>query len=381
MSTPSDSPRRQQVLVLDPGLKDLRSHHHVINRNLAGRAADAGMGLEVLANHRAVAANFPYSVKSVFRRGIYEDSPALGDAPFAALVADHARDVSRCLTASGPAAVVVHSATAAFLQGLGAALAGADHRVNAVVVQLMFHPLGLATGAVDPGPSTTRYAEAFRRLRAAEHRLGRPLHLSTSCHEFRRVFEGLGAGAVDVHPYALLAEAERMAWTGVRQAVQTASRSNRRQAFLFGGDLKLDKGLAWVAAALPALLAEHHDVDFLMHLGDNRFADPRLDLLRRHVVEMAARWPHLRLVEGHIAPRDWDRMLESADFLLIPYDPNAYRWKTSGIFWEALFKCRPGAVIAVTKGTWMEREAVAAALDVSTVEFGNTAELGAVLRR
>jgi hypothetical protein len=74
-------------------------------------------------------------------------------------------------------------------------------------------------------------------------------------------------------------------------------------------------------------------------------------------------------------------MIASTDFLLIPYDPGAYRWKTSGMFWEALLKCRPGAVIAVTRDTWMEREAVATALDVTAVEFGNTAALSAALRR
>ena len=74
-------------------------------------------------------------------------------------------------------------------------------------------------------------------------------------------------------------------------------------------------------------------------------------------------------------------MIAAADFLLIPYDPGAYRWKTSGIFWEALLKGRPGTVIAVTKGTWMEQEAVATGIDIATVEFGNTAELSAVLRR
>jgi hypothetical protein len=50
------------------------------------------------------------------------------------------------------------------------------------------------------------------------------------------------------------------------------------------------------------------------------------------------------------------------------------------MFWEALLKCRPDTVIAVTKGTWMEREANAMALDVTAVEFGNTAELSAALR-
>jgi hypothetical protein len=51
------------------------------------------------------------------------------------------------------------------------------------------------------------------------------------------------------------------------------------------------------------------------------------------------------------------------------------------MFWEALLKCRPDTAIAVTKGTWMEREAGATALDVTAVEFGNTAALSAALRR
>ena len=381
MSTPSTSPCRQQVLVLDPGLKDSRTHHHVINRHLAAYATGLATGIHVVSHRRAIAAEFPYPVTPAFRRGVYEDSPALDAAAFAAIVDDHIQDLARILATPYPTAVIVHTATAAFLQALGATLAAGGHHVGSAVIQLMFHPLGLAVGEVDPEASMARYTDAFRRLRHAQRQCGTSVHLSTSCREFAQVFEGLEAGPVDVHPYALLAEAERMEWLQRRPATREIAGSARRRALLFGGDLKLDKGIAWVAAALPVLLAEHHDVEFFVHLGDNRFADPRLDLLRRHVVEMATRWPHLRVVEGHIAPPDWDGMIASADFLLIPYDPNAYRWKTSGIFWEALFKGRPGAVIAVTKGTWMEREAAATALDVIAVEFGNTAELSAVLRR
>jgi len=381
VSTPSASPCRQQVLVLDPGLKDSRTHHHVINRNLAAYAAGLTTGIRVASHRRAIAAEFPYPVTPVFRRGMYEDSPALDAAAFAAIVDDHIRDLTRILATPAPTAVVVHTATAAFLQALGSTLAAGGHQVGSAVIQLMFHPLGLAVGEVDPEASMARYTDAFRCLRQAERQCGTSVHLSTSCREFAQTFAGLGAGVVDVHPYALLAEAERMEWLQRRPATRTVAGSARRRALLFAGDLKLDKGIAWVAAALPTLLAEHHDVDFFVHLGDNRFADPRLDLLRQRVVELAAQCPHLKIVEGHIAPPDWDVMIASTDFLLIPYDPGAYRWKTSGIFWEALLKGRPGAVIAVTRDTWMEREAVATALDVTAVEFGNTAELSAVLRR
>ena len=367
--------------MLDPGLKDRRTHHHAINRNLAAYAARLATGIHVVSHRRAIAAEFPYPVTPVFRRGIYEDSPALDAAAFAAIVDDHIRDLTRILATPYPTAVVVHTATAAFLQALGATLAAGGHQVGSAVIQLMFHPLGLAVGEIDPEASTARYTEAFRRFRQAERQCGTSVHLSTSCREFARVFEGLEAGPVDVHPYALLAEAERVEWLQHRPATREIAGSARRQALLFGGDLKLDKGIAWVAAALPVLLGEHHDVEFFVHLGDNRFADPRLDLLRRHVVELAARWPHLKVVEGHIAPPDWDSMIALADFLLIPYDPGAYRWKTSGIFWEAILKGRRDTVIAVTKGTWMEREANSMAVNVIAVEFGNTTELSAALRR
>lgn len=381
MSVSGASVAGPRVLVLDPGLKDGRTHHHVINRNLTERAGSLGTSIGVVAHRRAVPTHFRYPVTPVFRRGIYEDSPALATTAFEAIVADHARDLSRCLVTTEPVSVVVHTTTAAFLQALGTTLMAGGHRVGSVVIQLMFHPLGLAVGDVAPEASLVRYAEAFQCLRTAEHQCGSRMHLSTSCREFVRVFETLGAGRVDVHPSALLAEAERTAWLGRRPALEPTAGSGRRRVFLFGGDLKLDKGLAWVAAALPTLLAAHPDIVFTMHLGDNRFADPHLDELRRRVLETAVHSPQLEVVQGHVAPTAWDRLLATADLLLLPYDPGAYRWKTSGIFWEMLLKRRPGAVIAVTQGTWMEREAHAEGIDVAALEFGNMAALTALLTR
>lgn len=381
MSVQKNPASRPSVFVLDPGLRDHRTHHHVINRNLATHAPSLGATVGVAGHRRAVPADFSYPVTPVFQRGLYKDSPALAAGAFETLVADHARDLSRCLAATQPAAVAVHTVTAAFLQALGVTLMTGDHRVGSAVIQLMFHPLGLAVGDVAPDASLTRYAQAFASLRAAERACGTRIHLSTSCREFVEVFETLGAGRVDVHPAALLAEAERTAWLGCRPMLGPTPGSARRTAFLYGGDLKLDKGLAWVAAALPTLLAAHPDIDFTVHLGDNRFADPHLDRLRRQVIETSGKWPHLEVVQGHVVPATWDRLLAMADVLLLPYDPCAYRWKTSGIFWEMLLKRRPGAVLAATRGTWMERESCAEGLDVALVEYGDTAAVTALLQR
>lgn len=380
----SDAPARrswQRVVVLDPGLKDTRTHHHVLNRNLATRAAALGIPLEVIANRRARANDFAYRAIPAFVRGVYEDTPALDDTAFAGLVTDHARDMSDVLRAAEPAAVIMHTVTAAGLRGLAAALAGGRHDVKTVAVQFMFHPLSFSTDEAEAPRSMARYAAALRSLRQVGDERGVHIHLSTSCAEFADVFTGLGAGRVDLHPYALLAEAERPRWSALLSGGSAPMTSNRPRVLLYGGDLKLDKGLGWVTDALPTLLEEQPDVEFVVHLGDNRFADPRIDALRQRVLAITARQRSLRVLEGHVAPADWDRLFESVDFLLIPYDPGAYRWKTSGVFWEALLKCHANARIVVTKDTWMEREARAAGLDVQAVGWGDTPMLGEMIHR
>lgn len=369
------------VLVLDPGLKDGRSHHHVINRNLALRAAEGGRVLGVVANRRAQAVDFPYRVAPVFVRGIYEDTAALGDADFATLVADHTRDIVRCLEAAGPTSLVVHTATAAFLQALAAALGTAGSQVRAAVIQLMFHPLSLAKELVDGRASNARYAAALERLRAAAVQQGIQLDLSTSCLEFSEVFTSIGATPVGVHPYALLSRSDRDAWIRRDDSISEPAPGRRRRAFLYGGDLKLDKGLPWIAAGIPRLLKTRPDDECVVHLGDNRFADARLEVLRQQILHLATVHPNLNVIVGHVPPATWDQMIASADLLLIPYDPAAYRWKTSGLFWESLLKRRGDATIAVTKDTWMEREASRSGIEVAVVPYGDTDALLAVLEQ
>lgn len=381
MKKDSAESARPPVLVLDPGLKDGRSHHHVINRHLALRAAEDGVNLTVVANRRARSTDFPYRVSSIFSRGIYEDTATLGDAAFAAIVADHTRDLVACLQAAGRTAIVVHTATAAFLEALAAALAVAGGDVKAAVVQLMFHPLSLATGFADGAASSARYRTALEQLRAAVGRQGTRLDISTSCVEFAEVFASLGAGPVGVHPYALLSRADRDAWVRRDQSDVQAGSGRRRRALLYGGDLKFDKGLAWIAAALPRLLRTLPDVECVVHLGDNRFANAGLAVVRQQILDLATVHPNLHLAVGHLPPATWDAMIASADVLLIPYDPASYRWKTSGVFWELLLKRREQATVVVTHETWMEREASRSGIDVATVAYGDTDALLAVLQR
>lgn len=365
-----------EVIVLDPGLKDTKSHHHVLNTHLQRRSEVESFSLRVVGHASARPQDFPYRVQPQFRWSVYDDTAALPAADYQDQVLAHCTDLQRVLAqAPDRCAIVIHTATAAFLQGLALALTGAARPVRAVVVELMFHPLSFLKAGQAPQRPFARYLNALRMLKRYEAQCGVPVHLSTSCGEFASSFEPLVGERVPIHPYALLA-----AGADGPRTVQSAPAGGPPRVLLFAGDLKLDKGVGWVAEALPSLLEAHPDLHFVVHLGDNRFGDARLRDIQRDVGALAQRFRNLEVLPGYLGEAAWDAVMGSLDVCLIPYDPRSYGYKTSGVFWEFLRKAGPAANLVVTRGTWMEREATALGLPVAVCQFGDTASLTAALR-
>ncbi len=65
-----------------------------------------------------------------------------------------------------------------------------------------------------------------------------------------------------------------------------------------------------------------------------------------------ARWPHVQVQEGVLERDDYYRAIADS-VVLLAYDPNAYRWRDSSVYHEALML---GAPVLVTAGTWMAEE-------------------------
>jgi hypothetical protein len=186
-------------------------------------------------------------------------------------------------------------------------------------------------------------------------------------------FEALSGATVALHPFVLLSESQRLRYLDGK--VSRTERTVGQEVLLYTGDLKLEKGAGWMVKAVPALLRHFHEVFFTVHWSSNRFRDPALDALGYQLREMATRHSRLRLLEGPLSPHEWERCLQDASLMVLPYDPTVYAMRTSGIFWERLFWNRTEGSLVVTAGSWMAREADETGIKVGRCEYGDDSSL------
>jgi glycosyltransferase involved in cell wall biosynthesis len=372
-ASPATAGAPARIFVLDPGLRDTLTHHHVINSMLCRRAVLEGVPFTVFASGAAATGTFPYSVHPIFRNSVYQDSPALDDERYGAQVQGHYHDLQVVFDTGGECALIVHSATAAFLKALGLVLQARRPSVRALAVELMFHPLSLASPGKATREAQARYLLALRLLTAWRDQQGGRLTLATSCAEFAEFYSAMLGERVPIHPYALLSETAAVRARALHAKPRTER--DRRRVLLFAGDLKMDKGLGWITEALPRLLAACPDADFVMQLGENRFGKPEITAAVARLKTLASTHLNVELIDGFLPDFAWSALLSSIDVAVFAYSPRAYSRKTSGIFWEIRLATADRAFLVVTRGTWLAREAARRGLSLKTVKYGDSQAL------
>lgn len=118
------------------------------------------------------------------------------------------------------------------------------------------------------------------------------------------------------------------------------------------GDARLEKGFH----LLPSLLSRLWRT--AIHPGKARFlvqshfnvpgGEPGMLQARNQLLQFAA--PQVELTTVPLATADYYRRLEACDAVLIPYDPDSYAERSSGILVEALVAGKP---VVVPEGSWM----------------------------
>jgi glycosyltransferase involved in cell wall biosynthesis len=115
--------------------------------------------------------------------------------------------------------------------------------------------------------------------------------------------------------------------------------------FGFFGGLRREKGALLLAPAIAAFTSRYPGARFIVHAppGSDREALSSLRPLRQ-----------VELIRKSFARKaDYFALVARARWILLPYDPEPYALRTSGIFIEAVGL---GVPVVVTTGTWMARE-------------------------
>jgi hypothetical protein len=117
--------------------------------------------------------------------------------------------------------------------------------------------------------------------------------------------------------------------------------------FGFFGGLRAEKGASIIAEAIPAFVARNPDSRFIVHAPQGESIPS--------VVAVLERIPQVELIRKNFkTKRDYFRQFLRASCILLPYDPDEYAYRTSGILIESLGLDR---LIITTENSWLLAEA------------------------
>lgn len=117
------------------------------------------------------------------------------------------------------------------------------------------------------------------------------------------------------------------------------------------GDTKIDKGLLLLTGMSELIGASDLDAHFTIQVSGS-VATKYKDVTER-LIDMASAEPRIHLLQGRQSLEDYSDRWKAAHLATLMYDPKVYRYKTSGLCWEAMNYAVPSIVL---RGSWHERE-------------------------
>jgi hypothetical protein len=364
-----------RLLIIDPGLKNVGSHHHKINSQLA---SDLGHDHIRVLSHQLLSQSegaIPYSFKPIFSYSTYDDLPDLSSADYCHQVERLSQELVTELRESGDTAwLYIHTATAAQIQMMANAVALVDgiYRPKGIYLQLMFEPrslYGLHREYLLPR-STARYKSALQSLSQICRQSGLRLLLETSNPIFQQVFTQLIPDQpIGLHPH--LFSHSSCDPPGIPQA------SGPWRCLLHSGDPRPGKGLAWIAAEIEAWIqGTGEDIQFVFHSGRLRYpqAFPDIATALENIAAVAKCHPErFDLYSGYLSDAEWQTMVCSTDALALLHEPEFYQYKTSGAVLDYLQITSGSRPVMISANTNSSDILKYYDINHSCIEYGNGA--------
>ncbi|HTI51568.1 MAG TPA: glycosyltransferase [Planctomycetaceae bacterium] len=368
-----------RFILADQSLVNTGGHHYEFAHNVLSAARERG-DTPVLASHRDSPLTHcgPWPVRPTYRDGLwthqagnrglkglsYAVSALRRGGWFAEPLAELAargRDVWRASRFAGD--------TRRLLQALAVTAGDLVFIPNATLTEVfaitqLLHDFPAARRAswhlefhIHIFPRGARHSaakfSAARELQAALHELRNAaesarLCLYTDTDELTEQYRTLKAGSFATLPIPVDPI--------YRPAANDASRNPHTPLrFAYVGDARVEKGYPQLPEMIRSVWSElvaSGRVQFVIQSNCRNARSERASLAARE--ELAALGaPQVQLLTEPLSTADYRSLVLDSDVLLLPYDPESYEARSSGILSEALAAGKP---VVVPQGTWMARQ-------------------------
>lgn len=345
----------QEVVILDPGLREFGGHHPALIEGLGRSSAllNAGIKVTVYANKQCDLALLTklskgnVTVSAYFHTDFYlnfykDERASYYTSYIHSLAAEYMQAMS---TVENDSAVFLHHTLNwehAYALSLAISLCqqskGSQHQHLAC---LMYSPCAYnESGALDP----RRYFKfnlAFRALNKHSN-----VELFAAEHELTQHYESMLSCQIASHPCGLLSEQDL---TAVKQ------RAPSNNILLYVGDAKDNKGFLQLPELVRSLSASITDPDISFVL-QYTITNDRADLaeIDRQLKHIQATDSRIVLHTHFLTAQEMHLLWLNIGHCVLNYDPIVYQYQSSGVLWLA---AAYQAKIYFMTTTWLNREA------------------------
>jgi glycosyltransferase involved in cell wall biosynthesis len=350
----------KRLVILDPSYATRTGHNHAANTLLLEAAGRLGIEACLFAN-----AALPPEGAAVpaFRPSAYGFFPASDvDALRIAHLTAHAfiEDLSRVVQPALAAGdvLLLHTPNSPLLHGLADWLHALPQPLSCeAAIGLILPPDFRQPDARLEAFNRHHYALAFELLA----RLPMRLRYYAETRPMEELFVALGARPMERNRLPL--------WAEMGTAVSKSRSGGEGMVFFVPGEVRAEKGHAFLINALVAIAQANPDV---LHGVRFRFTAAAMP---QEVAAFLANFPALfdLVPDKEISNQRYWELMREADFIVCTYDPRDYNRRSSSIFFEAMAAGIPAMVSAGTSMA-VDLESDAAGAGVC-VEYGNVESL------
>jgi glycosyltransferase involved in cell wall biosynthesis len=196
-------------------------------------------------------------------------------------------------------------------------------------------------GAGD-NPGTRRYATFLYRLffRSSTFIAEGKMVFFSDSRNLAAEYQALKADRISVLPIPHIPDAR----------VDGVASPNDKYVIVYPGEARIEKGYHLLPRVIENLISKRGDVRFVIQ--SNVSGNPSQEVLEGRT-RIKALKKDVEYTDRILESGEYYEIIRKADAILLPYSPETYRSRTSGIFAEAIAFAKP---VIVPGGTWMERQ-------------------------
>jgi len=183
------------------------------------------------------------------------------------------------------------------------------------------------------------YRAAFRRAFDG----GPPIEFFASSVEHSEHYSILAGRGIPFHPVIGAVQ---------RHVPDKLDVPSNKCVLLYAGDAKENKGFLLLPSMVEKLCSKFPDEIFSIHANTaNVFGEVKdaAELLG----QLNDRFVNFHYVEKYVEPHEYQKLFSDSDIVCATYSSEVYRFKSSGVIWDAISS---GKVVVTPKNTWGERE-------------------------